>query len=146
MRGEGLETVRKVGWWGRTGSGGIAFSGGSPSFTARQTTQWQKQAFPKEPDFQLLGAGYINTDKPSPGTPLGVPRLQTWQTSLPMVPISEYTKRQTTPHIKPSSGTLHRVYKWTDYIKMDKSSPGVRLGAPGGRLQTCRQAFSWPPF
>ena len=38
-----------------------------------------KQAFPREPDFRLLGTGYINTDKPSPGTPLGVPgdRLQT---------------------------------------------------------------------
>jgi len=39
----------------------------------------RKQAFPKEPDFRLLGTGYINTDKPSPGTPLRVPgdRLQT---------------------------------------------------------------------
>ena len=31
--------------------------------------------------------------------------------------------RQTTPHIKPSTGTLHRVYQGTDYTKTDKIFP-----------------------
>ena len=45
------------------------------------------------------------------------------QTSLPLVPLSKY--------------------QGTDYTKMEKSSPGVLLGAPGDRLQICRQAFPW---
>ena len=61
----------------------------------------------------LQGTGNINTDKPSRSTPLGLPgdRLHTRQTSLPMVPILKYTMRQTTPHLKPFPGTLHRVHQ-----------------------------------
>ena len=64
------------------GSGGIAFSEGSPCLQQdklHSDKNATKQAFPKEPGFRLLGTGYINTDKPSPGIPLGVPgdRLQT---------------------------------------------------------------------
>ena len=50
------------------GSGGIAFSEGSPSLQQDKLHSGKnatKQAFPKEPGFQLLGTGYINTDKPS---------------------------------------------------------------------------------
>ena len=46
------------------------------------------------------------------------------QTSLPLVPLSKY--------------------QGTNYTKTDKS-PGVLLGAPGDRLQICRQAFPWYP-
>ena len=108
-----------------------------------------KQAFPKEPDFQLQGTGYINTDKPSPGTLVGVPgecRLQINMTDKSSQgTISKYTMKQTTPHIKPSPGTLHSVHKGTDYTKMNKISPGVPLGAPGDRVQIFRQAFPWYP-
>ena len=66
-----------------------------------------------------LGDGlYIDTDKPSPGTPLRVPRdrLHKWQTSLPLVPISDYTRGQTTP--RQTSFPLH----------------GAPLRVPGDRL------------
>ena len=61
------------------GSGGIAFSEGSPCLQQdklHSDKNVTKRAFPS---FRLLGTGYINTDKPSPGTPLRVPgdRLQT---------------------------------------------------------------------
>ena len=50
------------------GSGGIAFSEGSPCLQQADKLHSDKnatkQAFPKEPGFRLLGTGYINTDKP----------------------------------------------------------------------------------
>ena len=80
MRGEGLETVRgcEEGW----GVVALPFQGVHlvlQQDKLHSDKNKTKQAFPKEPDFRLLGTGYINTDKPSPGTPLGVPgdRLQT---------------------------------------------------------------------
>ena len=60
---------------------------------------------------------YIDTDKPSPGTPLRVPRdrLHKWQTSLPLVPISDYTRGQTTPRQMSFPLEPLSEYQETDY-------------------------------
>ena len=134
MRGEGLETVRKR-WWGRMGSGGIAFSGGSPCFTARQTTQWQKQdktslpqgtrlstprdrlhkhrqAFSWHPSWSTRGQTTNMTDKPSLGTPLRVPgdRLQTWQTSK-VYHETDYTTHKAFPCHSSQSIQVDRLHQ-----------------------------------
>ena len=77
MRREGLETVRKR-WSGRMGSGVEGWGVVALPFQGVHLVLQQdklhsdknmtKQAFAKESDFRLLGTGYINTDKPSPGT------------------------------------------------------------------------------
>ena len=111
---------------------------------------------------------YIDTDKPSPGTPLRVPRdrLHKWQTSLPLVPISDYTRGQTTDEF--SSGAPLRVpgdrlprqtsaplefvpkHLGTDYIRKTNwltflwGFLRIHMGA-GHQSQIYRQPFPWYP-
>ena len=71
MRGEGLETVRKMGGEGGWGVVHCLFRGFTLFYSTKKSDKKQdKTSLPQEPDFRLLGTAYIKTDKPSPGTPL----------------------------------------------------------------------------
>ena len=122
-------------WQG--GDGSFALSGVSPCL--QQDKLKTKQAFPKQP---IPGDRlHINTDNPSPGTPLGVQgdRLHKQQTSLLVVSISKYTMRQTTQHTKPSPVTLHRVYQGVDYTPRQTTLPLNR------EKVICYKLFPWSP-
>ena len=99
-----------------------------PSRSTRRQTTHRQTSLPLAPLSEHQETDYTQTDKPSPGTPLGAPaRRQTTQrqTSLPLAPLSEHQE--------------------TGYTKTDKPSPGTPLRAPGDRLHTDRQAFPWHP-
>ena len=99
-----------------------------PSRSTRRQTTHRQTSLPLAPLSEHQETDYTQTDKPSPGTPLGAPaRRQTTQrqTSLPLAPLSEHQE--------------------TGYTQTDKPSPGTPLRAPGDRLHTDRQAFPWHP-
>ena len=132
----------------------------------------RKQAFPKEPDFRLLGTGYINTDKTSPGTPLEVPRdrLHQEHRSLLLAPLlAKYqetsyidnkqvfswsllqnTRRQTTQETM----TDNLAFLWVSFrntpgdrlTNTNKPSSGTSSSVPKDRLQGDIKALPWHYF
>ena len=121
-----------------TGKGRIEDRG----FTADKLhTDKAKQAFPEEP---VQATGYLNTDKPSPGTAYRVPEDRDYtkdRQAFPWYPFKSIPRGRLHKHITPSP--LHRVSQGTDYTKTDKSSPGTSLRAPGDRLHTGEPASPW---
>ena len=69
-------------------------SPGTPLEYQRTDYMKDRQAFPWYPSRNIRGQTTSMKDKPSPGTPLGVPedRLQVRRTSLPLVPLLEYQR------------------------------------------------------
>ena len=92
-----------------------------------ETDYTTHKAFPWHSSQSIQGDRQHQDGQSFPWSPSRSTRRHTtnMQTSLPLVPLSKY--------------------QGTDYTKTDKSSPGVLLGAPGDRLQICRQAFPWYP-